>query len=51
MNAVPDPIIPDTFLGYSRESNSGPLGWQSDVRTNHYTKQEVEQANWTIYIN
>ena len=34
---VPDPILPEKFLGYSRESNPGPLGWQSD--SNHYTKQ------------
>ena len=30
---VPDPIHPETFLGYSRESNPEPLGWQSDVLT------------------
>ena len=30
---VPDPILPEKFLGYSRESNPGPLGWQSDVLT------------------
>ena len=28
---VPDPILPEKVLGYSRESNPGPLGWQSDV--------------------
>ena len=33
MNPVPDPILPGKFLGSSRESNSGPLGWQSDVLT------------------
>ena len=33
VNPVPDPILPETFLGYSRESNPGPLEWQSDVLT------------------
>ena len=28
-----DPTLPEKFLGYSRESNPGPLGWQSDVLT------------------
>ena len=31
MDPVLDPILPETFLGYSRESNPGPLGWQSDI--------------------
>ena len=31
MDSVPDPIFPYKFLGYSRESNPGPIGWQSDV--------------------
>ena len=30
---VSDPILPEQFLGYSRESNPGRLGWQSDVVT------------------
>ena len=29
----PDPILPEKFLGYSRESNPGPPGWQSDMLT------------------
>ena len=33
MDPVPDPILPEKFLGYNRESNPGPLGWQSDVLT------------------
>ena len=33
MDPVPDPILPEKFLGYSRESNPGHLGWQSDVLT------------------
>ena len=28
-----DPILPEKFLGYSRESNPGPLGWESGVLT------------------
>ena len=30
---VPDPILPEKFLGYSREWNQRPLGQQSDVLT------------------
>ena len=26
VDPVPDPTLPEKFLGYSRESNSGPLG-------------------------
>ena len=33
MGPVPDPILPEKFPRYSRESNPGPLGWQSDVPT------------------
>ena len=33
VNSVPDPILPEKFLAYSQESNTGPLGWQSDVLT------------------
>ena len=33
MDTVPDPILPEKFPEYSRESNPGPLGWQSDVLT------------------
>ena len=33
VDPVPDLILPEKFLGYSRESNPGPLGWQSDVIT------------------
>ena len=36
MDPVPDPTLPEKFLGYSRESNPGPLGWQSDVLTTIY---------------
>ena len=37
---VPDPILPETFLGYSRESNPGP-SWMAVRRANHYTKQVI----------
>ena len=30
---IPDPILPEKILWYSRGSNPGPLGWQSDVLT------------------
>ena len=33
VDPVPDPILLEKFLGYSRESNPGPLGWQSDLLT------------------
>ena len=33
VDPVPDPILPEQFLGYSRESNRGPSAWQSDVQT------------------
>ena len=26
VDPVPDPILPEKFLGYNRESNPGPLG-------------------------
>ena len=42
MDPVPDPTFPEKFLGYSKESNPGPLDWQSDI-ANHYTKQAVDQ--------
>ena len=29
VDPVPDPILLEKFLGYSRESNPGPLGWQT----------------------
>ena len=33
VDPIPDPILPEKFLGCSRESNPGPLGWQSNVLT------------------
>ena len=33
VDPVPDPILPEKILGYSRELNPGPLGWQSDMLT------------------
>ena len=33
VDPIPDPVLQEKFLGYSRESNLGPLGWQSDVPT------------------
>ena len=31
VDPVPYPILLEKFLGYSRESNPGPIGWQSDM--------------------
>ena len=31
MDPVPNPTFPDKFIGYSRGSSPGPLGWQSDM--------------------
>ena len=31
VNPVPDPLLPETFPGYSWESNPVPLGWRPDV--------------------
>ena len=33
VDPVPDPILPEKFLGYSRESNPGAFGWQSYMVT------------------
>ena len=33
VHPVPDPVLPEKFLGYSRDSYPGPLGLQSDVLT------------------
>ena len=35
VDPVPDPILPEKIsrVAYSRESNPGPIGWQSDVLT------------------
>ena len=43
VDPVPDPILSEKCLGYSRESNTGPLGWQSDVLT-------TIPNRWSIYI-
>ena len=44
MDLVPDPTLPEKFLGYSRESNSGPFGWHSDVLT-------TIPNRWPIFID
>ena len=44
VDPVPDPILLEKFLGYSQESNPGPLGWQSDVLTtipNRWSKCKI----------
>ena len=40
---VPDPILPDKFLWYSRESNPGPIGWQSYMLTTIPNRECVKQ--------
>ena len=47
---VPDPILPEKFLGYSRESNPGPLGWQSDmlIYTTNYGFNEPSSGDSVI---
>ena len=42
VDPVPDPIRPEKFLRYNRESNPGPLGWQSDVLTTIPNRQGTE---------
>ena len=33
MDPVPDPILPEKLIGFSRDLNPGHLGWQSEVPT------------------
>ena len=49
MILVPDIIVPEKFLGYSRESNPGPLGWQSDVLTTVSNRRSKEHIIENIY--
>ena len=39
VDIVPEPILPEKFLGYSRESDPGPFG---SIMPNHYAKQAVK---------
>ena len=41
VNPVSDPELPEKLLGYSRESNLGPLGCQSDVLTTIPTRENM----------
>ena len=47
VHPFPDPTLPEKFLGYSRESNPGPLGWQSDVLTTIPSRRSKTVANST----
>ena len=40
VDPVPDPILPEKFLGYSRGIELG-TSWIAVRRANHYTKQVV----------
>ena len=41
---VPDPILPEKYLGFSRELNTEPLGWQSDVLTTMRNREHCERT-------
>ena len=41
VDPVPDPILPEKFLGYSRGIAPG-TSWMAVRRANHYTKQAVK---------
>ena len=53
VDPVPDPILLEKFLGYSRESNPGSLGWQSDVLTTipNRRSKEVILRIFTLWKN
>ena len=45
------PYTSRKFLGYSRESNLGPLGWQSDVLTtipNRWSEVQLNHAGYSL---
>ena len=44
VDLVPDPILAEKFLGYSRESNPG-TSWMAVRRANHFTKQAVAELH------
>ena len=44
IDPVSEPVFPEKFLGYSQESNLGPLVWQSDVLT-------IIPKRWSKMIN
>ena len=50
VDPVPDPILPEKFLGYSRESNPGPLGWQSDVLTTMPNRWSYKNIDSEIFL-
>ena len=43
VDPVPDPILAEKFLGYSRKTNPGPLRWQSDMLTTIPNRRDFEQ--------
>ena len=45
---VPDPVLQEKFLGYRRESNPEPLGWQSDVLTTIPIRRSLRVAKIKI---
>ena len=51
VDRIPDPINPEKFLGYSRELNPGPLGWQSDVLITIPNRWSNTHLHSTKYLN
>ena len=49
VDLVPDPILPEKFLWYSRESNPGPRGWQSDVLTTIPNRRSVLYTCYSFF--
>ena len=50
VDPVPDPILPEKFLKFSRESNPGPLEWQSDVLSTIPNRWSFFLLSFFIYI-
>ena len=51
VDPIPDPILPEKFLGYSRELNPGPLGWQSDMLTTIPNRWSTSFLDWENHEN
>ena len=51
MDPVPDPILPEKILGYSRESNPKPLGRQTcQAANNNNNKFKVNKLKTAYYL-
>ena len=49
MDPVPDPILPETFLGYSRESNPGPLEASANIVSLFHIKFSPINVGYSVY--